>query len=48
MRRIIASLLLILGFTGASSAYDSPKSLVEAIYQPYSAGQKHEDGLEKL
>lgn len=48
MRRIIASLLLILGFTGASSAFDNPRALVEAIYQPYSAGQKHEDGLEKF
>jgi hypothetical protein len=36
-----------MGFTGASSAYDSPKSLVEAIYQPYTSGQKH-DGLEKF
>lgn len=48
MRRIIASLLLIIGFTGAASAYDNPKSLVEAIYQPYSVGEKHEDGLERF
>ena len=48
MRRIIVSLLLILGFTGAAAAYDDPKSLVEAIYQPYAAGQKHPDGLEQF
>ncbi len=48
MRRIIASLLLIIGFTGAAGAYDNPKALVEAIYQPYSAGEKHADGLEKF
>ena len=48
MRRIIARLLLIIGFTGAASAYDNPKALVEAIYQPYSAGEKHADGLEKF
>lgn len=48
MRRIISSLLLIIGFTGAASAYDSPKALVEAIYQPYSAGQKHDSGLEQF
>lgn len=47
MRRIIASLLLILGFTGAAVAYDDPKALVDAIYQPYAAGQKH-DGLEQF
>jgi hypothetical protein len=43
MRRIIASLLLILGFTGAASAFDSPKALVEAIYQPYKVGEVHTD-----
>ncbi|WP_055045171.1 hypothetical protein [Devosia sp. A16] len=48
MRRIIASLLLIIGLSGAASAYDNPKALVEAIYQPYSAGQKHKGGLEKF
>ncbi len=48
MRRIIASLLLIIGFSGGASAYDSPKALVEAIYQPYSAGQKHDEGLEQF
>ena len=48
MRRIIASLLLIIGFTGAAGAYDNPKALVEAIYQPYSVGEKHADGLEKF
>ena len=48
MHRIIASLLLIIGFTGAASAYDNPKALVEAIYQPYSAGQKHQGGLEQF
>ncbi|MBN9314627.1 MAG: DUF3828 domain-containing protein [Devosia sp.] len=41
MRHIIASLLLILGVTGAAVAYDDPKALVEAIYQPYAAGEKH-------
>lgn len=48
MHRIIASLLLIIGITGAASAYDNPKALVEAIYQPYSAGQKHQGGLEQF
>ena len=48
MRRIITSFLLIIGFSGAASAYDSPRALVEAIYQTYSAGQKHEGGLEKF
>lgn len=47
MRRIIASLLLVIGFTGGASAYDSPKALVEAIYQPYASGQKHA-ALEKF
>jgi len=48
MRRIILSLLLILGVTGTAVAYDDPKALVEAIYQPYAAGQKHQDGLEQF
>ncbi|WP_299640352.1 hypothetical protein [Devosia sp.] len=48
MRRIIAGLLFIVAATGAASAYDSPKALVEAIYQPYSSGAKHDDGLEKF
>ena len=44
MRRIIASLLLIIGFTGAASAaYESPKALVDAIYQPYQNGGEHTD-----
>ncbi len=44
MRRIIASLFLIIGFTGAASAaYESPKALVEAIYQPYQHGGEHTD-----
>lgn len=47
MRRIVATVLLVTGFTGAASAYDNPKSLVEAIYQPYASGAKH-DGLEKF
>jgi hypothetical protein len=43
MLRIIASLLLIIGFTGAAAAgYDSPKALAEAIYAPYGAGQKQD------
>ena len=43
MRHIIASLLLVIGFTSASvAAYDSPKALVEAIYQPYTVGQKQD------
>jgi hypothetical protein len=47
MRRIIASLLLVLGFAGAAVAYDSPRGLVEAIYQPYLAGRAHA-GLEQF
>ena len=48
MRRIIASLLLIIGFSGAATAYDNPRALAEAIYQPYTAGKKHEAGLEQF
>jgi hypothetical protein len=48
MRRIIASLLLIIGFAGAATAYDTPRALAEAIYQPYTAGKKHEAGLERF
>lgn len=47
MRRILASVLLVIGLGGAAMAHDSPKGLVEAIYQPYQAGSKH-TGLEQF
>lgn len=47
MRRILASVLLVIGLGGAAMAHDSPKGLVEAIYQPYQAGSKHA-GLEQF
>lgn len=48
MQRILAIVVLIIGLTGAAVAYDDPKALIEAIYQPYTSGQKHDDGLEKF
>ena len=47
MRFIIASLVLVIGLGGAAVAHESPKGLVEAIYQPYLAGKKHA-GLEQF
>ncbi|MDC9826019.1 hypothetical protein PRN20_19965 [Devosia sp. ZB163] len=46
MRRIVSTLLLVVGFTGGAAAYDTPKALVEAIYQPYTSGQNHDGGLQ--
>lgn len=34
--------ILFLALPAAAQAFDSPKALLEAIYQPYQAGQKHE------
>ena len=48
MRRLIATTLLVLGFAGSAVAYDSPKTLVEAIYAPYKVGQKHAGGLQQF
>ncbi|WP_423068124.1 hypothetical protein [Devosia sp. CN2-171] len=48
MRHLIATILLVLGFSGGAFAYDNPKALVEAIYQPYQSGQKPEGGLEQF
>lgn len=39
MRQLIIGLLLALGLTGAASAFDDPKALLEAIYAPYTAGR---------
>lgn len=40
---IIVGLVMALGLSSAASAYDDPKQLVQAIYQPYQAGQQHAD-----
>ncbi len=48
MRRIVASLIFIVGLAGAAFAYDDPRALIEGIYQPYVAGQKHAGGLEQF
>jgi len=42
MQRIIAALFLVIGFASSATAYDNPKALIEAIYSPYAAGQKHD------
>lgn len=39
MRQLIIGLLFALGLTGAASAFDDPKALLEAIYAPYTAGR---------
>lgn len=45
MHRFIAALVLVPGLSGAALAYDTPRALVEAIYEPYRSGLKH-DSLE--
>jgi hypothetical protein len=39
MRQLIIALLLAIGLTGATRAYDDPKALLDAVYAPYTAGQ---------
>jgi hypothetical protein len=39
--RTLLSLLLVL-LTTAAQAFDDPKALLTAIYEPYQSGQKHE------
>ena len=38
--RILAALLMVLGFAGTAHAFDDPKALLQAIYAPYIAGEK--------
>jgi hypothetical protein len=40
---IILGLVTALALPSMAFAYDDPKSLVSAIYQPYQAGQQHAD-----
>ena len=40
---IVLGFLVALAFPAAANAYDDPKALVEAIYQPYQSGQRHDD-----
>lgn len=40
---IILGLLAALSVPSMAFAFDDPKALVEAIYQPYQAGQQHGD-----
>jgi hypothetical protein len=40
---IILGLVAALTLSSAAQAYDDPKLLVEAIYQPYQSGQQHTD-----
>jgi len=40
---IIVGLVMALGLSSATLAYDDPKQLVQAIYQPYQTGQQHAD-----
>jgi hypothetical protein len=40
---IVVGLLTALILPSAASAYDDPKALVEAIYQPYQVGQQQGD-----
>jgi len=39
--RILLTILFLL-VPAAAQAFDNPKALLEAIYQPYQAGNKHE------
>lgn len=48
MRIFIAIVLFSLGLAGPAAAYDDPRALVEAIYQPYQAGQRHAEGVEQF
>jgi hypothetical protein len=43
MRQLIATVLMVLAFAGSAVAYDDPRALVEAIYQPYLSGQAQAD-----
>lgn len=43
MRQLIATVLMVFAFAGSAMAYDDPKALVQAIYQPYVDGQKQSD-----
>lgn len=47
MRHLVASLFIILGLAGAAQAFDSPKALIGAIYEPYLGGARH-DSLEQF
>ena len=38
----ILLILLFLAVPAAAQAFDNPKALLDAIYQPYQAGKKHE------
>ncbi|WP_417310873.1 hypothetical protein [Devosia sp.] len=48
MRSFIAIVLFTLGLAGPAAAYDDPKALIEAIYAPYQAGQRHTEGVEQF
>lgn len=43
MRQLIATVLMVLAFAGSAMAFDDPKALVEAIYQPYLSGAAQSD-----
>jgi hypothetical protein len=43
MRTLLLALSLGLAFTGAASAFDDPKALMQAIYAPYIEGRKAPD-----
>jgi hypothetical protein len=43
MRPLILSLLLILAAVAPATAFDDPKALITAIYQPYASGGKQDN-----
>lgn len=39
----LVAFLLAAAFPAAANAFDDPKALVDAIYQPYQSGKRHDD-----
>jgi hypothetical protein len=46
--RILAGVVFFIGMVGGAIAYDSPRALAEAIYEPYTVGPQNEAGLERF